>query len=218
LKSCSKNEKIKTLDMAKRFFFMLTITILGVRGLSAQIPIGPVVDAPLASQNLVISFAEGLMNYLLKGERPLQDNIKNVQDFFFKAETVVNASIANMRMVRESVELQQEIMEMYNQAIFRLNQPLDGDADDVDDLEVIDKWRHIQVLLSTSVFELFTNLIEADAFTMNDKGRIRFIEKSYKDLIAVKGAMRAELRRINREVYSYRIKRREILTFTKLFE
>ena len=55
----------------------------------AQIPVGPVADTELAASNTVVSLAEGVMNFLLKKERPLQENIKDVQDFFLKAKTAI---------------------------------------------------------------------------------------------------------------------------------
>ena len=45
----------------------------------AQIPVGAVVDGELAGSNTVVSIAEGVTNFLLKKERPLQENIKDIQ-------------------------------------------------------------------------------------------------------------------------------------------
>ena len=189
----------------------------------AQIPVGAVVDGELAASNTIVSIAEGVTNFLLKKERPLQENIKDIQDFFRKAETVVNKAIRNMRMVREIVETEKDIIELFTRSINKLNEPIDDDGDGIDDLEFLDKWKHIQVLLAftkeaTSIFELFNNLIEEDAFTMNDKGRILFLEKSYKDMLLIKKAMRAQLRRINKEIYTYRRQRRQLMVYSRLFE
>jgi len=145
----------------------------------AQIPVGPVVDPSLVGSNTIVSLAEGVTNFLLKKERPLQENIKEIQDFFRKAETIVNGALKNMRMVREIVETEKDIIELYTRSINKLNEPIDEDGDGIDDLEFLDKWKQVQILLAftkeaASVFELFTNLIEDDAFTMNDKGRIIF--------------------------------------------
>ena len=148
----------------------------------AQIPVGAVVDGELAASNTVVSIAEGVTNFLLKKERPLQEGIKDVQEFFRKAETIVNKAVKNMRMVREIVETEKDIIELYTRSINKLNEPIDEDGDGIDDLEFLDKWKQVQILLAftkeaASVFELFTNLIEDDAFTMNDKGRIIFLGK-----------------------------------------
>ena len=189
----------------------------------AQIPVGAVVDGELAAGNTIVSIAEGVTNFLLKKERPLQENIKDIQDFFRKAETIVNGAIKNMRMVREIVETEKDIIELYTRSINKLNEPIDEDGDGIDDLEFLDKWKQIQILLAftkeaASVFELFSNLIEDDAFTMNDKGRIIFLEKTYKDMLLIKRAMRAQLRRINKQIYTYRRQRRQLKTYSTFFE
>ena len=190
---------------------------------TAQIPIGSVTDASLIGSNTIVSLAEGATNFLLKKERPLQENIKDIQEFFQKAETVVNGAIKNMRMVQEIVETEKDIIELYTRSINKLNEPIDEDGDGIDDLEFLDKWKQVQILLAftkeaASVFELFTNLIEDDAFTMNDKGRIIFLEKTYKDMLLIKRAMRAQLRRINKQIYTYRRQRRQLKTYSAFFE
>lgn len=189
----------------------------------AQIPVGAVTDAGLIGDNTIVSLAEGVTNFLLKKERPLQENIKDIQEFFQKAETVVNGAIKNMRMIREIVETEKDIIELYTRSINKLNEPIDEDGDGVDDLEFLDKWKQVQILLAftkeaASVFELFNNLIEDNAFTMNDKGRIIFLEKTYKDMRLIKAAMRAQLRRINKQIYTYRRQRRQLKTYSAFFE
>ena len=189
----------------------------------AQIPVGAVTDASLIGSNTIVSLAEGVTNFLLKKERPLQENIKDIQEFFRKAETIVNGALKNMRMVREIVETEKDIIELYTRSINKLNEPIDEDGDGIDDLEFLDKWKQVQILLAftkeaASVFELFNNLIEDDAFTMNDKGRIIFLEKSYKDMLLIKRAMRAQLRRINKQIYTYRRQRRQLKTYSAFFE
>ena len=208
----------------KKFKWFCSIVGLLLAPISfAQIPVGAVVDGELAGSNTVVSIAEGVTNFLLKKERPLQENIKDIQEFFRKAETVVNGAIKNMRMVREIVETEKDIIELYIRSINKLNEPIDEDGDGVDDLEFLDKWKQVQILLAftkeaASVFELFTNLIEDDAFTMNDKGRIIFLEKSYKDMLLIKRAMRAQLRRINKQIYTYRRQRRQLKTYSAFFD
>ena len=189
----------------------------------AQIPIGPVIDPSLVGSNTIVSLAEGVTNFLLKKERPLQENIKDIQEFFRKAETLVNGAIKNMRMIREIVEIEKDIIELYTRSINKLNEPIDEDGDGIDDLEFLDKWKQVQILLAftkeaASVFELFNNLIENDAFTMNDKGRIIFLDKTYKDMRLIKRAMRAQLRRINKQIYTYRRQRRQLKTYSAFFE
>lgn len=189
----------------------------------AQIPVGAVIDPSLVGSNTIVSLAEGVTNFLLKKERPLQENIKDIQEFFRKAETVVNGAVKNMRMIREIVEIEKDIIELYTRSINKLNEPIDEDGDGIDDLEFLDKWKQVQILLAftkeaASVFELFNNLIENDAFTMNDKGRIIFLEKSYKNMLLIKRAMRAQLRRINKQIYTYRRQRRQLKTYSAFFD
>lgn len=208
----------------KSFVFLLAFALLPSS--FAQVipaPVGSVVDVPLGVGNGFVLLAEEVMNFLLKKEQPFQESIKDVQEFFQKAETVVNKSIKNMRMVRQIVETQKDIISLYSRAISNLNKPIDEDGDGVDDLEFLNKWKHVEILLglsreAASVFELFTNLIEEDAFTMNDKGRILFLEKSYKDMLLIKRAMRTHLRRINKEIYTYRRQRRQLKTYSAFFE
>ena len=189
----------------------------------AQIPVGAVTDAGLIGDNTIVSLAEGVTNFLLKKELPLQENIKDIQDFFRKAETVVNGALKNMRMVREIVETEKDIIELYTRSINKLNEPIDEDGDGVDDLEFLDKWKQVQILLaftkeSAAIFELFNNLLEDDAFTMTDKGRIIFLEKAYKDMLLIKRAMRGQLRRINKQIYRYQRQRRQLKTYSAFFE
>jgi len=214
-------EKLINMDYLKLYILLCCLLLAPIS--FAQIPVGPVIDPSLVGSNTIVSLAEGVTNFLLKKERPLQENIKNIQDFFRKAETIVNGAVKNMRMIREIVETEKDIIELYTRSINKLNEPIDEDGDGVDDLEFLDKWKQVQILLAftketASVFELFNNLIEDDAFTMNDKGRIIFLEKTYKDMLLIKRAMRAQLRRINKQIYTYRRQRRQLKTYSAFFE
>ncbi len=204
----------------------LLILILVLRPVDlvrSQVPVGAVYDAGLAIPNTITSLAEIVTNLLLDDEKSLQENISNVQKFFHKANTVVNGAVTNMKMIKKIVEMEIEIKELYQQSVNKLNTPIDADGDGVDDLEVLDKWKEIQVLLAftkelSSIFEIFTNLIEDDAFTMNDKGRIVLIEKTYVDLRILKAAMKGHIRRMNRKVYAYRVKKRQLKMYSFFFE
>ena len=193
---------------------LLCWLIISMNGFS-QIPVGAVIDNGLLVPNTTNSVVEGTHLFLLRREKPLQETIKDVQDFFRKASTIVNGAIQNMQMVKKIVELEQDIVELYDRSLSALNEDQDNDF--------LDKWKHAQILLalvkeSASVFELFETLIEDDAMTINDKGRIVLIEKTYRDMRKIKGAMRLQLRRINKEIYQYRKLDREIQTFEAFFE
>ena len=61
-------------------------------------------------------------------------------------------------------------------------------------------------------------IIEQDAFTIDDKGRVQIIKETYQELLKLKRAMRGQLRRINREVYQYTRLKKEIEVFDNLFK
>jgi len=52
---------------------------------------------------------------------------------------------------------------------------------------------------------------------MDDKGRVQIIKETYQEMLKLKRAMRAQLRRINREVYQYSRLKKEIEVFDALF-
>ena len=214
MKSKHKFNKQISSHLRKLSTTLLCHLIISLIGL-AQIPVGAVMDNGLLAPNTTNSVVEGTHLFLLEREKPLQETIKDVQDFFRKASTIVNGAIQNMRMVKKIVELERDIVELYDRSLSALNEDQDNDF--------LDKWKHAQILLalvkeSASVFELFETLIEDDAMTINDKGRIVLIEKTYRDMRKIKGAMRLQLRRINKEIYQYRRLDREIQTFEAFFE
>ena len=193
---------------------LLCYLVISVSGFT-QIPVGAVVDNELLVPNTTNSVVEGTHLFLLEREKPLQETIKDVQDFFRKASTIVNGAILNIRMIKKIVELEQDIVGLYDRSLSALNEDQENDF--------LDKWRHAQILLalvkeSASVFELFETLIEDDAMTINDKGRIMLIEKTYRDMRKIKAAMRLQLRRINKEIYQYRRLDQEIQTFEAFFD
>jgi len=151
------------------------------------------------------------------------EQIKNVQEFMSKASMVVNGVVKNIRLVKALIEQEREIAQLVTRSIDRLNAPLDEDGDGIDDLDFLDKWKHIQILLGIAseadgVFELFKNVIEEDATIMDDRGRLTLIRDAYNDSVRLKTAVKIQIRRINREIYQYRKARREVQTFEEFFE
>lgn len=149
-------------------------------------------------------------------------NIKDVQEFLSKASMVVNGVVKNVQMVRKIIEIEKDIAKLVNQSIEIISSPKDADGDGEDDFEFLDKWKHIQILLAisseaTNVFDLFKNVIEEDATIMDDKGRLTLIRDAYKDATRIKATIRAQLRRINKEVYQYRRLKKEIKTYEEFF-
>jgi len=199
--------------MRKRAYTLLYILLAGYF-CWGQIPIGPVLDSELLVHNTTNNVVQGTYLFLLEREKPLQETINDVQDFFMKANTIVNGAVRNLRMVKKIVELEKDILQLYERSISNLN----GERE----TNFLDKWKHAQILLAltkeaTSVFEVFEHIIEDDALTISDKGRIVLIEKTYKDMRRIKAAMRLQLRRINKEIYQYRRLEREIETFEAFF-
>jgi len=161
-------------------------------------------------------------NWIHNVTSPFVKTFESVQKFFQKAKKVVNGVIKNMRMVEDIVELEKEIRELFQKTVNSINAPGDADGDGEDDFNFLDKWKHIEILLglvkeTTGVFELFTNIIEEGATTMDDKGRIKFIQKTRDDLRKIRSAMRIEIRRINREIYAFGRLERELKFYKKLF-
>lgn len=199
--------------MRKRIYTLL-YTLFGGFLCLGQIPVGPVLDSELLVHNTTNNVVQSTYLFLLEREKPLQETIQDVQDFFMKANTIVNGAVRNLRMVKKIVELEKDIIQLYERSIESLNGERDTDF--------LDKWKHAQILLAltkeaTSVFEIFEHIIEDDALTISDKGRIVIIEKTYKDMRRIKSAMRLQLRRINKEIYQYRRLQREIETFEAFF-
>ena len=149
-------------------------------------------------------------------------NIKDIQEFLSKASMVVNGVVKNVQLVRKIIEIEKDIAKLVNQSIEIISSPKDADGDGEDDFEFLDKWKHIQILLAisseaTNVFDLFKNVIEEDATIMDDKGRLTLIRDVYKDATRIKATIRAQLRRINKEVYQYRRLKKEIKTYEEFF-
>lgn len=149
-------------------------------------------------------------------------NIKDVQEFMSKASMIVNGVVKNVQMVRKIIEVEKDIAKLVNQSIDIISSPKDADGDGEDDFEFLDKWKHIQILLAisseaTNVFDLFKNMIEEDATIMDDKGRLTLIRDAYKDATRIRATIRAQLRRINKEVYQYRRLKKEIKIYEEFF-
>ena len=122
----------------------------------------------------------------------------------------------------EELEIEKDIAKLVSQSIDIINAPKDADGDGEDDFEFLDKWKHIQILLAISseaanVFDLFKNVIEEDATIMDDKGRLTLIRDAYKDATQIKATIRAQLRRINKEIYQYQRLKKEIKIYEEFF-
>ncbi len=149
-------------------------------------------------------------------------NIKNIQNFMSKASMIVNGVVKNLVLIRKIIEIEKDIAKLVNESITVINSPKDVDGDGENDFEMLDKWKHIQILLAIAaeadnIFDLFKNIIEEDSTIMDDKGRLTLIRDAYKDATRIKAAIRAQLRRINKEVYQYRRLKKEIEVYDNFF-
>ena len=92
----------------------------------------------------------------------------------------------------------------------------------MDDFELLDKWKHIQILLAIAsqaenMFDLFKHTVEDDSTIMDDKGRLTIIKDAYTDARRIKQQIKAQLRRINKEVYQFKRLKKEGEVFDELF-
>jgi len=151
------------------------------------------------------------------------EKIKDVQEFMAKASSIVNGVLKNIKLTKSVIREQKEIAELVTQTIDKLNNPLDEEGDGLNDLDFLDKWKHIEILLAIAgeadgVFELFKNVIEQDGTIIDDNGRLRLMAEAYNDTIRIKATIKSQIRSINREIYQYKRKRKELQIWEELFE
>ena len=190
-----------------------------------QVPVADYFGRWLSKTSSVVQQAS---QFIKETAAPLVNTFKKTQEFFQKAQTFVSHVVKNLRYIERIIETHKDIRTLFDNAITGLNTPRDLDDNGMDDWsndldDKLDKWKHAQVLLAisaeaTSVFEIFSNVIEQDAFTIDDKGRVQIIKETYQEMLKLKRAMRGQLRRINREVYQYSRLKKEIEVFDALFK
>jgi len=76
------------------------------------------------------------------------EKIKDVQEFMAKASSIVNGVLKNIKLTKSVIREQKEIAELVNQTIDKLNNPIDEQGDGLNDLDFLDKWKQIQILLA----------------------------------------------------------------------
>ena len=204
----------------KSIYLVLLITMLSnSQNLSAQVPVADYFGRYLSKITSTVQQASEVINQIAE---PLVNTFQTVQSFFVKAETVVNGVVKNMKLIQDIVDLHQDIQTYYTETIEILNSPRDTDNDGEDDLNWLDKWKHLNILLSlvkeaTSGFALLDNLVQDDALTMDDYNRVELLKDTRRSLLQIKTAIRVERRRINREVLHFGRLDRERKTFDALF-
>ena len=204
---------------------LLFLQFVAVTPIYPQVPVADYFGRWLSKTSSVVQQAS---QFIKETAAPLVDTFKKTQEFFQKAQTFVSYVVKNLRYIERIIDIHKDIRTLFDNAITGLNAPRDLDDNGMDDWsndldDKLDKWKHAQVLLAisaeaTSVFEIFSNIIEQDAFTMDDKGRVQIIKETYQEMLKLKQVMRAQLRRINREVYQYSRLKKEIEVFDALFK
>ena len=204
---------------------LLFLQFVAVTPIYPQVPVADYFGRWLSKTSSVVQQAS---QFIKETAAPLVNTFKKTQEFFQKAQTFVSHVVKNLRYIERIIDTHKDIRTLFDNAITGLNAPRDLDDNGMDDWsndldDKLDKWKHAQVLLAisaeaTSVFEIFSNIIEQDAFTIDDKGRVQIIKETYQEMLKLKRVMRAQLRRINREVYQYSRLKKEIEVFDKLFQ
>jgi len=208
----------------KKIFNLKIGLLLGLCFIGNPIyPQVPVVDYFGRWLSKTSSVVQQASQFIKETAAPLVDTFKKTQEFFKKAQTFVSHVVKNLRYIERIIDTHKDIRTLFDNAIAGLNANPDLDEDGMDDLDFLDKWKHAQILLAisteaTSVFEIFSNIVEEDAFTVDDKGRVQIIKDTYQEMLKLKRAMRGQLKRINREIYQYSRLKKEIEVYDNLFE
>ena len=211
------------------FNLMKLIKLLKVFFLAVLMLVAPPADAQYKTADYLgrwlsktSSVVQQASQFLKETAAPLVNTFKKTQEFFHKAQTVVRASVKHFRYIQRSVQIHQDIRETFNQSMMVLTEPIDRNNDGLNDYDFLDKWKHTQILLSIvgeagGIFDILETVLEDDAYTMDDQGRIIVLREVYTDLLKLKKTIKAHRRIIDREVYTYRRLKKETEIFESLF-
>ena len=207
------------INIFRKSLFLLLISLVSLQTISGQVPVR---DRKHNNWSKILEDVQKASLVINQRVVLAVENIKDVQEFMSKASMIVSGVVKNIQLVKALIEQEKDIARLVSQSINRLNEPLDEDGDGIDDLDFLDKWKHIQILLGIAaeadgVFELFKNVIEEDAMIMDDRGRLTIIKEAYNDSFKIKSAIKTQIRRINREIYEYRRVRKELEIFDEFF-
>ena len=207
------------INTVKKLLFLLLIFLMALQTVSGQVPVR---DRKHNEWSKILEDVQKASLVINQRVVLAVENIKVLQEFMSKASMIVSGVVKNIQLVKALVEQEKDIARLVSQSINRLNEPLDEDGDGIDDLDFLDKWKHIQILLGIAaeadgVFELFKNVIEEDAMIMDDRGRLTIIKEAYNDSFKIKAAIKTQIRRVNRKIYEYRRVKRELEIFDEFF-
>ena len=141
------------------------------------------------------------------------EKISKVQEFFKVASDIISAVVKNLKMTKELIEVEKDIIKLYKRSLERL-----AEAEDFKD-----KWKYRWILgqlflEAQQVFELFDLATQQNMGIIDDKGRIELIKHSLKEAKRIKRSMYATVRRTNRHIYAIKRQQKELEVFTNLFE
>ena len=141
------------------------------------------------------------------------EKISKVQEFFKVASDIVSAVVKNLKMTKELIEVEKDIIKLYMRSLERL--------DEAEDFK--DKWKYRWILgqlflEAQQIFELFDLATQQNKGIIDDKGRIQLIKHSLKEAKRIKRSMYATVRRTNRHLYAIKRQQKELEVFTNLFE
>lgn len=195
----------------------LSILFIGLfigfhQNVSAQVT--AVVDGEHNSSSTIEAVSEGT-NLALKQffENPAWERISKVQQFLKDASTIISNVIKNLKITRELVEVETDIIQTFN----RTSQLIDESE------SLPKKWLYQKMLIELwaeklTIFEVFDLATKDNIAVMDDEGRILLIKQSLIKAKQIKKAMRIIVRRANKDIYLARSTEREIAAFSNLFQ
>lgn len=210
-------------------FILMFIALMGggiVPQLLSQPTPAPIEDAKNTEETFEAIASETYTNaFHLRSALAIR-KVSQIQTQISQAHKVVSTTVKNLAMVNRILQLYKDIEKISAQSIERLNEPIDVDGDGISDSDFIDKWKHIKTIVlilgeADGLFGLFknitTNLSATNDLAMDEKGRIKVLSIIYKDLVKIKSALLSHIRKINREMYWYVQKKKELAAYQKLF-
>jgi len=205
--------------------FILIILLLGTptKPPNCQSISPVVIDVLNNIGNGIVAGLQGALNLLLKSERSIIGVIDDIHGWIKKANTLVNSSVKNLRLIQQIVNTNNDIIEMQSKYVAQLNEHADIDGDGIVSLNEVDqKWKLIKVTLgllkeSSNYFQIFGNILEDNAFTMDDESRVQLLYETYTELIQIKSAMRIHIRRTYKKNRALQQFKREFETYKSLF-
>ena len=195
------------------FLSILFISLfIGFYQISAQVT--AVVDAEHNNSSTIEAVSEGT-NLALKQiyENPAWERISKVQQFLKDASTIISNIIKNLKITRELVEVETDIIQIFDRTSQLINESE----------SLPKKWLYQKMLIELwaeklTIFEVFDLATRDNITVMDDESRILLIKQSLIKAKQIKKAMRIIVQRANKDIYLARSTEREIAAFSNLFK